>query len=693
MRGVGAGQDTAGFSVKAGRNDPCPCGSGRKYKKCCTSKVPPPESGPDVDRLFAEALRANNEGRLKQVEDLCGQILAFNPSHAVTLNLLGVVVFKTGRNELAAKLLRRAVDENPSVACFRNSLGFFLQKLDKIEDALSEYRQALRLAPDHVNTLTNLGRFLGDLGRPEEGLPYLEKAAALAPAETTVRMSLGLILHELGRPEEGLRQFQKAVELAPQSVDILKNCATVLAKWKRWVQAEPYYERWVELDPASTEARLGFGHCCFYRGLPRKAAVYYAEVLAIEPDSAMAANNLGSCLLSECHYSGALTFFQMAANLQPDCVPIWTNLGNVLKEFDLVETALRCYDRALSLEPEHVEARWGRSLCLLAMGRLAEGWTEYEWGWKSGARTPVRPFSLPRWNGQNPAGKTILVWMEQGLGDSILFASMLPDLIRAGAHCIVETEWRLRALFARSFPTAEVVTATDPPQAPTQKPGIDFQIPLGSLAQWFRTNIESFPQEPVYLVPDPVRVSHWRKRVDALGDGLKVGICWRSMLNKGPRAIYYPQLNQFGPILTTPGVRFVNLQYDQCEPELREAERIFGVPIYRWEELDLKNDIEGAAALTSTLDLVISVDSTPVEIAAAMGMPTWVIARNAGWAYFGQNYSPWHPSCQCFFCGATDSWEPTIERVATELQIIATHESLPIFPKMTDGHVDTVIAV
>jgi tetratricopeptide (TPR) repeat protein len=660
--------ETVQTNVKTKRNDPCACGSGRKYKKCCMDKTPSSGRGPDIDRLFAEALRESNEGRLKQAEELCRQILAANPSHAGTLHLLGIVASQSGRDELAVELVRRAICLNPSVACYHNSLGAFLQKLNQIEDAVSEYRQALCLVPDYPDTLTNFGGLLYDLGRPEEALPHLEKAVALAPAHAKARTNLGLVLHALGRTEEGVQHSRKAVELAPQSVNIVQKCIAVLMGLERWAQAVPYFERWVELDPASTDAHLKLGDCYMHQDLRREAAAHYAKALAMKPDFAMAANNLGGFLISECRHADALVFCRKALDIKPDCADLWVNLGKLLKEVALVETALRCYDMALALEPGHIQALWGRSLCLLALGRLAEGWADYEWGWQAGARTPVRPFFHPRWNGQDPAGKTILVWMEQGLGDHILFASMLPDLIRAGAHCVVETESRLATLFERSFPTAEIVTWTDPPQPRTQQPDIGFQIPIASLARWFRPTIESFPPEPAYLVPDPVRVGHWRKQVDGLGEGLKVGICWRSMLHKGPRSMYYPRLDQWGPILTIPGIRFVNLQYDECEEELREAENSFGVRIHRWDDIDLRNDQEGVAALTSTLDLVISADSTPAEVAAALGMPTWVIARNTGWAYFGQNYSPWHPTYRLFLSGYTDPWELPIERAAHELK-------------------------
>lgn len=215
---------------------------------------------------------------------------------------------------------------------------------------------------------------------------------------------------------------------------------------------------------------------------------------------------------------------------------------------------------------------------------------EYEWRWQGSDQCLDRGHSQPWWDGSDPAGKTILVWMEQGLGDQLLFFSLLADLLHFGAHCLVECEWRLVPLLARTFPGAEVVPCKDPPDPLTQQPDIDFQIPVGSLARWFRPSLESFPRRHGYLVPDPVCAGQWRERLEKLGEGAKVGICWRSGTTKGMRSMHYSQLDQWGPILTIPGVHFVKLQYDQCDAEVRDAERQLGTRIHSWEGVDLKDD-------------------------------------------------------------------------------------------------------
>jgi len=410
------------------------------------------------------------------------------------------------------------------------------------------------------------------------------------------------------------------------------------------------------------------GDCYSRRRLRPQAVAPYAKALALDPDSLEVANNLGACLAEQGQRAEALAVLCHAAERHPENAAAWANLGVAAKNLGDLNTALQCLDRALQLEPEHANARWNRSLCLLGKGRLAEGWVDYEWRWKTSEHCEERPFRQPRWDGSDVRGKTILVWLEQGLGDRIVFASLLPDLMRAGARCIVECDLRLMKLFARSFPDVEIVPDTEPPHPRTRQPDIDFQISAGSIARWFRPSLESFPKRSGYLVPDVGETARWKQRLARLGDGMKVGICWRSGLARGMRSIYYSQLNQWGPILTIPGVQFVNLQYDECGEELREAERLFGVRVHVPEDLDLRNDQDGLAALIASLDLVISGGTAVDALAGALGVPAWVLTRSIGdWWGLGTDHCPWNPSVRPFLCDAAAGWEPVIARLASEL--------------------------
>jgi tetratricopeptide (TPR) repeat protein len=621
---------TAELLTKTGRNDPCPCGSGRKYKQCCQQR-----------------------------------------ESAAALHGRGTAAVTAGRLEEGADLIRRAIDLHPASPLYHCDLGVALHRLGRLEEAAAAYRQAVSLAPDFTGALANLGGVLLNLRRLDEALPCLEKAVAANPSHVLAHTNLGLVLHALGRSREGMHYVRKAVELAaPRSLVPVRSCAALLVELERWREALPYCEQWVALEPEHAEAHQALGNCHKFAGDPHEAARHYWKALQLNPNLHAAANNLGLCLAEDGQHETAIPLYRKAIELSPDWAIAWTNLGEALRALGQGEAALACHDRAIALEPENPRMRWNRSLCLLAMGRLEEGWAEY--GWRcANPDSWLRPFTQPRWDGSDPAGKRFLVWMEQGLGDEILFSGMIPDLVRAGAHCVVECDWRLVSLLERSFPGVEAVARTRPAHPRTRERDIDFQVAAGSLARRFRPTLESFPRHNGYFVPDPVRVAEWNERLAALGEGIKVGVCWRSMLNQGARSRHYSQLNQWGPILTTPGVRFVNLQYDRCEEELAEAERLFDMRIHRWEDIDLKDDQEAVAAIASVLDVVIAPSTAVSEMAGAVGRPTWVPVRGlTNWWGLGTDYCPWLPSVRAFICQATDPWEPLIGKIAAALRTL-----------------------
>jgi hypothetical protein len=298
---------------------------------------------------------------------------------------------------------------------------------------------------------------------------------------------------------------------------------------------------------------------------------------------------------------------------------------------------------------------------------------EYEWGLATGDRQPKRTFLPPRWDGQDDLrGKTLLVWMEQGLGDHLVWAGMLPDLIDRGAHLVVECEHRLVSLLQRSFPTVEVVAQTGPPHARLQQPDIDYQIPAGSLPRHLRPTLAHFPNRAGYLTPDPDRVARWEERIAELGDGPKVGVSWRSLKYKGVRAMDCMSLSQWGPILTAPGIHWVNLQCGWTEDEMREIGDRFDCRLHLWQGLDLKDDIDELAALTTNLDLVVSAFTVTAQLAGALGVRSWVLPHlgNQSWFSLGTSppYCPWHRSIRFFPCGAHEPWDRAINEVATALR-------------------------
>jgi tetratricopeptide (TPR) repeat protein len=433
-----------------------------------------------------------------------------------------------------------------------------------------------------------------------------------------------------------------------------------------------YFEEALSIDPRCADAWCNLGRAHSQLGQNEEAARCLEKALALAPRLAVAYENLGAIRHRQDRVVEAIACYEKALTFSPRSALLYTSLGNLLKEQMRLAEAVACYNRAVELDGGFHDARWNRALVRFMTGEIERGWSEYEWGWTARQRFPQRRFPQPWWSGAPLPGQRLLVWGEQGVGDEITFAGMIPELATISDHCIVECEPRLVPLFARSFPAVETVPRTDPPHPATGT--ADLQIPAGSAARWLRPLLDRFPRSfPAgrgYLRADPHRVAYWRERLAALGPGPRVGICWRSGLLSGLRCLQCTSLPQWGTVLTVPGVHYVNLQYGDCREELAEARGRFGVPIHTWPDIDLKQDLDEVAALTTALDLVVSVGTAAACMAGAVGVPVWQLTLTSCgdcWT-MGQHYCPWFPSMRLYERAWDQPWEEVLERLARDLR-------------------------
>ena len=312
----------------------------------------------------------------------------------------------------------------------------------------------------------------------------------------------------------------------------------------------------------------------------------------------------------------------------------------------------------------------------LSCGQLSEGWKNHEFRVALDRKRFARH---PSWAGESLTGKAILIWGEQGIGDEIIFASLYAEVIAQAARCVIECAPKLVPLFTRSFPAATVVAKTEPPHPATLN-DLDCQCAAGSLAQWLRPNLASFPLTNTFLTPDPARVAHWRMQLTELGPGPKIGFCWRSSLATGERTLHYTTLDQWGPIFSTQGLHFINLQYDECRSELNQAKAQFSMPLHAFTEIDMYNNLDETAALIQALDLVISAPTAVSTIAAALGVDTWVMSYGTTWEAHGTDHTPWFPTLKYFNRTWNHTWDETIELLADQLKLrtrlLSTENSL-----------------
>ena len=598
--------------TKAARNDPCPCGSGKKYKQCCLAHVP--ANGNSLEAVttsdaqwlsasFANAFQYHQQGMLNEAKQLYEAIRQKHPDCAEAIHYLGVVAYQQKQGDLADELFGLSIKLDPAVAKYYCNYGLLLLELGKYEQVIESQYKAIQLQPDYAE-------------------PYLNLSTAW---------------FKLRRYSESAMAARKAIELRPRDAKAYDNLGTAMRFLYDYPASIASHEHAISLDPAYLAA---------YTNL----AATYLEIKNLD------------AVLHSCKQAIALDANNMLAHLY---------LGLAYREQGLLEQAEAAILLATSLAPDDNLARWNLGLNMLAMGKLEQGWQNYEARWQLEDVLPVRMqhFSYPWWQGQSMPDKTILIWWEQGIGDQIMFASMLNDAILYFKKCVIACPEKLVSLFGRSFPAAQIVCYEDTQQMAKIAPVIDVQSAVGSMARWLRSAADSFPRKNRYLFPNPERVAYWKKRLAVLGPGPKIGVCWRSGNTAGARQFYCSRIEQWAPILSLPGVHFVNLQYDECSAELAQARQLFGVTVHAFSEVDLFNDLDETAALTEALDLVIAIPTTSAILAAAIGVPSWMLTCGFNWQKFGTEENCWYGSARQFQRPWNQTWDAFLAGIAHELEL------------------------
>jgi tetratricopeptide (TPR) repeat protein len=498
---------------------------------------------------------------------------------------------------------------------------------------------------------------------------------------------LAMALERMGHLHKALVTYERAFEIDPNDPDLLLNLGLTAWNLKLIEGAEKMFRLFIAARPDSPLGYNNLGTIQADQGRQSVAIETLRAAIYRMPTEAILWNSLATVLAEDGRADESLVFYREAIKLDPGFARPWHNLGFAYAHLGLLEQSLDAYDHALALakDPtEILEGRHSRGVCLIGMGRLEEGFKDYETRNSPRFRSYVHHMiKAPVWNGEPLDGKRILVVGEQGLGDEFMFANILPDFARAvgpDGKLQICVDPRLVPLFQRSFPWAQVGAYDDrklispdgnkelrfiPWAVENGEP--DYYVMMGSATPFFRKRVEDFPRE-AFLVADAERVAGFRAQLEAIGTGPYVGICWRSMMLGTKRRRYYSELESWGPILKTPDITFINVQYGDCDEELARAREMHGVDIHGIDGLDLKNDIDGAAALSAALDLVISAPTAAAATAASVGAPVWFLTAGRTWPQLGTDEYPWYKSTHVLSPAKFGDWQDLMPRVGAELR-------------------------
>jgi hypothetical protein len=477
----------------------------------------------------------------------------------------------------------------------------------------------------------------------------------------------------LGLSELALRNYVAALDcglrlraLFPSHPNGTMIASVALMNMRRNRDAVQVLEEQLRKDPQNRA--LLFNLHSAYGGMDdaQSALKVALDTVAFHPTDSDAYNNLGASLSNVGRPLDAKIAFQTAVELNPSNLTAKLNLIHVSFRQDGNDTELIDELTSIGSSLSSIDVQQKRILtgaihnsafAYFRTGRLSEGWDALEAGLSpeidsNRGRKPNRSFKAKRWRGEPLNGRALMVWREQGLGDEIMFGTMLPELKKIDGNVIIECEPRLVQLLANSFPEfsvrSELYRAVFPFDSPRED--FDLQIPIASLGGIYRMSRDKFPAESKYLIPidDEVYLISERLRSVRANKKYVVGLCWRSGVVSPTRGANYTLLEDWRRLFEREDVCVVNLQYGKCEDELQQFERVFNVEILRWTDISLQNDLSMVAAIVRNLDYVFSIGSAVAQMAGAVGTKTGLVAPKPVWTSFGTLEYPFHRSISLF---------------------------------------------
>jgi tetratricopeptide (TPR) repeat protein len=602
-----------------------------------------------------------DQGKLDDAIACFRRVLQLRPNDAQTHHNLGHALKEQRKLDEAVASYVRALELTPDNVDTCYNLGEAFQGQDKLDEAVACYRRALQLKPDFVEAHNNLGLVLQQRANPDEAIACYRRALELKPDYFEASYNLGNVFQHQGKLDDAVACYRRALELKPEFVEAHNNLGSILNEQGKLDEAVACFRRVLEIKPDFAEAHSSLGNALHEQGKLEEAAVCHHRALELNPDFAEAHSNLGAVLQDWDKLDDAVACYRRALELKPDYAQAQSNLGTAFMYQGKLDEALACYRRTLELSPDFADAHWGRAFTWLLTGNWQHGWPEYEWRWQMKGATPRR-LPQPLWSGEPLTGRTILLHVEQGIGDTIQFIRYASIIKPQGAAVVLECPKPLIALLEGCPGVDQFVGQRE------DLPAFDVHTPLLSVPGILKTSPETVPAKIPYLFPRPALVEQWRERLIEI-DGFKVGISWQGNPKyRGDRSRSIP-LRRFAPLAQIPGVCLISLQKGVGTDQLAEVRNLFPVTDLAAELDEQSGPFMDTAAVMKNLDLVITSDTASAHLAGALGVPVWVaLSFVPDWRWLlDRSDSPWYPTMQLFRQKERGNWQGVFEEIKNAL--------------------------
>jgi Tfp pilus assembly protein PilF len=572
----------------------------------------------------------------------------------------GNVLRQLQQPHAALQAYDRALALKPDAADVHYNRGTLLQQLQQPSAALQSFESALSIMPTMGTAHLRRADMLLELGQSAAAEAGYHHAAALIPNNAMAFAGRGLALMALNRPREALASFDTAIALKPDMARVLSNRALAQARLGLLAEARASHDQATQLDPR--DAQVQFNRGSFLSGQREWAAALpcYEAAIALNPDYVDAYCNLGLCQQELEQPDQALASYAHALHLDPKLASVFNNRGNLLRARKQFDAALRDYQQALAIVPQDAEAHYNRGQLALLQGNFALGWPEYEWRnlIEEAKGLAPRKHPAPVWSGESSLqGARIILYAEQGLGDTLQMCRYTASVAALGAGVILEVQPPLRELLMSLPGVSQLVPAG------SALPAADFQCSLMSLPAAFKTTLDTIPHQIPYVHADSEKVAGYRTMFGPQTRP-RVGLAWSgnpNHRNDRHRSIAFSQLLEHLP---------ASCEYFCVQTQIRDSDRqtLRSQSACTIHEPPLETFTD-TAALLETLDVLICVDTSIAHLSGAMGRPTWILLPYLpDWRWLlDRKDSPWYPTATLYRQSAPNDWDGVLRRVASDL--------------------------
>lgn len=585
--------------------------------------------------ILNQAIHHHQGGQLDQAEGLYRQALEHDPNHAGIHHCLSLIGSQTDRSAMAIEHVTAALEISPDVARFHNTLGVVLEEAGQKQDAVKAYEQAIKLNPTFAEAYNNLAIVWQSLAEYDKAIDASQQALALLPKQGSFHNTLGCSLQQNGQIEPALKRFRDAVKYQPDYPEALNHLGAIYTDLKQYDQAIPCLQKAISL------------------------AADYAE----------AHNHLGMAYHGVGRLDDAIAAFRQALALEPNFIQSRYNLGNAQLAQGHCDQATATFNECLAQNPDYALAHWNLSHALLLKGQYKEGWTHYAWRRHADLEKRLYPYALkgPVWDGRPFPNQRLLIHFEQGYGDSIQLARFLKQAKALGGDVIMQVRKSMARVFETIDGIDELITTDETGIVEDTK--YDFHTSLFDLPGLFNVTLDTLEDTPYVTCPRDL-ANDWQPRITS--KHFKVGLVWAGSPIHDNDKNRSCDLNHWAPLMELPGIAWYSLQKGLAAAQLGQSP-------FSQKITDLNDsiaDFGDTCGAIKHLDLIISVDTSVLHLAGAMGKPTWALLPHApDWRRLqSRSDSPWYRSVTLFRQNRPGHWAGVMQDVASRLARLTSLE-------------------